>query len=42
MVDDDPFAVFRHRLATRYDPSVYPVLLVKVVPDGGVEIGNIG
>ena len=40
MGDDDPFAVFRHRLAARYDPSVYSVLLVNVVPDGGVEIGN--
>lgn len=40
MADDDPFAVFRHRLASRYDTSVYAVLLVNVVPDGGIQFGN--
>jgi hypothetical protein len=41
MTDDDPFAVFRHRLASRFDTSVYPVLLVNVVRAGGVELGNM-
>lgn len=41
MHDDDAFAQFRRRLATQYDPTVFVVLLVKVVPDGGVEYGNI-
>jgi hypothetical protein len=41
MLDDDASAFFRRRLATRCDGTVYPVLLVKVVPDGGVQFGNI-
>jgi hypothetical protein len=41
MLDDDASAFFRRRLAARYDTSVYPVLLVKVVPDGGLQFGNI-
>ena len=41
MLDDDASAHFRRRLAARCDPSIYPVLLVKVVPDGGVQFGNI-
>ena len=40
MADDDPFAVFRRRLATKYDPSLYSVLLVSVVPEGHIELGD--
>jgi hypothetical protein len=31
-MSDDAFAVFRRRLASRFDPSVHCVLLVNVVP----------
>jgi hypothetical protein len=41
MPQDDAFALFRRRLAARYDAGVYTVLLVNVVPDGGLQFGNI-